>query len=276
MRTGAAALIATAIFVFAAFKAEQWTRSDAATTTGSTTKVIPQVAIGSFDGGVTKYSTIVEVVNIGDSDATVSGAFYKEDGDPSPVAMTTNLEGHATFTGSLRSLTLSAGHVLVIAGGTTPETTPNPGLIGWGKLTTTGNVSISSFFELRDGTSGLLHSRIGIAASRPDLSSFLIPRIRARSGLDVAFAIVNTGADPATIIATLKDANGATLAKHPLTMKGGTHQAIFTRQFFSLSNESDDRNYQYIVFNSNSPSFAAIALAFEGGTQTSFPVDPVQ
>lgn len=293
LRTGAAAVIAAAIFAFAAFKAEQWTRSaaevsvvngksDAANAAtappppGSTTKVIPQVAIGSFDGGVTKYSTIVEVVNIGNSDATVSGTFYKEDGELSPVSMTTNLEGNGSFTGSLRSLRLSAGHVLVITGGTTPETTPTSGLIGWGKLTTTGNVSISSFFEVRDGKSGLLYSRIGIAASRPDLSSFLIPRIRTQSGLDVAFAIVNTGADSATITATLKDANGSTLGKRPLTMNGGTHQAIFARQFFSLSNESDDRNYQYIVFNSNSPSFAAIALAFEGGTQTSFPVDPLQ
>jgi hypothetical protein len=286
-------VIAAAIFAFAAFKAEQWTRSTSAevsfvsdksdaanaaaapTPAGSTTKVIPQVALGSFDGGVTKYSTIVEVVNIGNSDATVSSTFYKEDGEVSPVAMTTNLEGHDTFTGSL-TLRLSAGRVLVITGGTTPETTPTSGLIGWGKLTTTGNVSISSFFEVRDGTSGLLYSRIGIAASRPDLSSFLIPRIRTQSGLDVAFAIVNTGADPATITVTLKDANGATLGKRPLTMNGGTHQAIFARQFFSLSNESDDRNYQYILFNSNSPSFAAIALAFEGGTQTSFPVDPLQ
>jgi len=232
--------------------------------------------IGSFDSGVTKYSTIVQVVNTGNSDAAVSVSFYKEDGDFSPVAMTTNVEQHATFTGSLSSLTLPAGHALVITGGTTPETTPASGLIGWGKLITTGNVSISTFFELRDGTSGNILSRIGIAASRPDLSSFLIPRVRTRSGLDVAFAIVNTGAVPATITATLKDANGATLAKRPLTMSGGTHQALFARQFFSLSNESGDRNYQYIVFDSNSPSFAAIALAFEGGTQTSFPVDPLQ
>jgi hypothetical protein len=294
MKTGAAAVVATAIFAFAAFKAEEWTRSPAeevsginhksdaalaATSShsaGSTTKVIPQVAIGSFDSGVTNYSTIVELVNTGNSDANVSGAFYKEDGDLSPVAMTTNLEERRTFTGSLSPLTLPAGHVLVINGGTTPQTTPASGMIGWGKLTTTGNVSISTFFELRDGTAGMLFARIGIPASRPDLSSFLIPRVRTRSGLDVAFAIVNTGADPASITATLKDANGATLAKRPLSMNGGTHQAIFARQFFSLSNESDDRNYQYIVFNSNSPSFAAIALAFEGGTQTSFPVDPLR
>jgi hypothetical protein len=285
-------VVVTIIFGIAAFRAAEWSKTistDAAgpdqiravpaslTGTGSeTTRVIPQVAIGSFDSGVTKYSTIVEVVNTGDSDATVAGTFYKEDGDVSPVAMSTNVQGRELFTGNLAAITLPAGRVLVISGGTMPATTPSPGLIEWGKLITTGAVSISTFFEVRDGTTGILYSRIGIAASRPDLSSFLIPRVHTKSGLDVAFALVNTGSNPASITATLKDANGNTVAKRAISMNGRTHQALFAQQFFSLSNESEDRNYQYIIFSSNSPSFAAIALAFEGGTQTSFPVDPLQ
>jgi hypothetical protein len=216
------------------------------------------------------------VVNTGVTDAAVTGAFFKEDGDLSPVVMTTNVEGHSTFTGNMDSLRLPAGRVLIISGGTTAATTPAAGMIGWGKLTTTGTVSISTFFEIRDGMTNALHSRVGIPASRPDLSSFLIPRVRTRSGLDVAFAIVNTGADPASITATLRDTNGAILAKRTMSMNGGTHQALFAHEFFSLPAESDDRNYQYIVFNSESRSFAAIALAFEGGAQTSFPVDPLQ
>src|SRR5262249_31375860 len=159
------------IFAIAVFIAAEWTKSgstgvvnaseksDAAIAaasgpklSGDTVKVIPQVAIGSFDSGVTRYSTIVEVVNAGATDATVSGAFYKEDGNFSPVAMTTNLEGHASFTGNLDALTLPAGHVLVISAGTTPATTPDAGMLGWGRLTATGPVSISTFFEVRDGT----------------------------------------------------------------------------------------------------------------------------
>jgi len=295
IKTAAVALIATVIFAIAAFVAAEWTKSgstdvvnaseksdaaiaaaSAAKTTSATTKIIPQVAIGSFDNGVTKYSTIVEVVNTGETDATISGAFYKEDGNFCPVAMTTNLEGQATFTGNLDQLTLPAGHVLVINAGTTSATTPASGILGWGRLTATGAVSVATFFEVRDGTTNALYSRIGIASSRPDLSSFLIPRVHTRSGLDVAFAIVNTGSNAASITATLKDAGGATLANRTITMNGGTHQALFAHQFFSLSKESDDRNYQYIVFNSTSPTFAAIALAFESGTQTSFPVDALQ
>jgi len=294
VKSGVAAVVVTAIFGIAAFRAAEWsmtTKTDAAgpdqiralpattsaTGTGTeTTKIIPQLAIGSFDSGVTKYSTIVEVVNTGDSDATVAGTFYKEDGEVSPVAMSTNVQGQEFFTGNLPGITLPAGRVLVISGGTLPATTPAPGLIEWGKLTTTGTVSISTFFEVRDGTTNVLYSRIGIAASRPDLSRFLIPRVHTRSGLDVAFALVNTAPNPASITATLKDANGMNVAKRTITMNGLTHQALFAHQFFSLSKESEDRNYQYMIFSSNSPSFAAIALAFEGGTQTSFPVDPLQ
>jgi hypothetical protein len=287
-------VVVTVIFGIAAFRAADWSKTMATDAVGTdqirampapaaangtgpeTTRVIPQVAIGSFDSGVTRYSTIVEVVNTGNSDATVSGIFYKEDGEVSPVAISTNVQGRELFTGNLAALTLPAGRILVISGGTMPATTPSPGLIEWGKLTTTGTVSISTFFEVRDGTTGVLYSRIGLAASRPDLSSFLIPRVHTRSGLDVAFAIVNTGSNPASITATLKDANGNNVATRTISMNSRTHQALFAQQFFSLTNEAEDRNYQYIIFNSNSPSFAAIALAFEGGTQTSFPVDPLQ
>lgn len=295
IKTGTAALIATAIFAVAVFLAAGWTKSptrdvvaatrqsDAATAAASSsnpaasvTKIIPQVVIGSFDGGLTKYSTVVEVVNTGNTQAAITGAFYKEDGNLSPVPMTTNAEGHTTFAGRIDALTLPAGGALIISAGNTDATTPVAGMIGWGKLTATGTISISTFFEVRDGATTVIHSRIGVPASRPDLSSFVIPRVHTRSGLDVAFAIVNTGANPASITATLKDTNGAILAKRTMSMSGGTHQALFAHQFFSLPAESKDLDYQYILFNSDSPSFAAIALAFENGTQTTFPVDPLQ
>jgi hypothetical protein len=294
LKTAVAAVVATVIFAIAAFKIAGWTRSlspnnldaegnrttvSAAAATppaGSTTRVIPQVAIGSFDGRMTTYSTIVEVVNAGTSDGVVDATFYKEDGDLSPVAMTTNLRTPASFTGNSGSLIIPAGQVLVVSGGTTPASTPSSGLIGWGKLITTGDLTISTFFEVRDARSDMVLSRIGIAASRPDLLKFLVPRVHTKGGLDVAFALVNTGSMPASITATLKDAVGKTVAKRSVSMNPGTHQALFAHQLFSLPNEPDDRSYGYIIFNADSPSFAAIALAFEAGTQTSFPVEPLQ
>jgi len=55
-------------------------------------------------------------------------------------------------------------------------------------------LSISTFFELRDGASNVLYSRVGVAASPANMSGFVIPRIReVAAGLDVGFALVNTG-----------------------------------------------------------------------------------
>jgi hypothetical protein len=87
---------------------------------------------------------------------------------------------------------------------------------------------------------------------------------------------VNTGTTSASLTATLKDANGTTLSTKNLTMAAGSHQALFTNQFFALTGEASGRQYHYINFESSSAAFAAIALAFEGGTQTSFPVDQLQ
>src|SRR5215471_9735902 len=81
VKSGVAAVVVTVIFGIAAFRAAEWSKTAATDGAGidpirampappvpngtgsETTRVIPQVAIGSFDGGVTRYSTIVEVVN---------------------------------------------------------------------------------------------------------------------------------------------------------------------------------------------------------------------
>jgi hypothetical protein len=177
--------------------------------------------------------------------------------------------------GDLSALKLAPNRVLVISGGTSAQTTPASGTVGWAKLTSSKRVTVATFYEMRD-SAGILYSRVGIPASRPDLSSFVIPRVRTRAGLDVAFALVNTGSSPASITVTLKDASGSTLAKRALDMNPGAHQAMFAHEFFSTLKETDESSYQYITFYSSSRSFAAVALAFEGTSQTSFPVEPLE
>jgi len=160
----------------------------------------------------------------------------------------------------------------ISGGGTTAA-----GAIGWGKITSCGSVTVSTFFELRDGVTNVLYSRVGVAASSATMTKFVIPRVRdVTAGLDVAFALVNTGTSSATLTAVLSDASGNTLATKPIIMGAGAHQALFTQQFFGLTNEPTGRNYHYITFTGSSASFAAIALAFEGANQSSFPVDALQ
>ena len=112
------------------------------------------------------------------------------------------------------------------------------------------------------------------------MSSFVIPRIReVAAGLDVGFALVNTASSgTASLKAELKDQAGKTIATKDIPMAAGEHRAGFTRDLFGPLDETtgSSRSYQYVKFTSTSPTFAAIALAFEGSTQTSFPADAIE
>ena len=226
-------------------------------------KVLPQIPLGSFDGGLTRYSTVIQIVNISGTPQSVIASFYREDGTP--------LENPTLTAGTS---TIIKDGVLVING----EGTEGAGVVAWGKITGCGPSSLSTFFELRDAKTNALLSRVAVAASPANMSSFVIPRIRqVGTGLDVGFALVNTAASgSATLRAELKDAAGRTVAVKDIPMTGGTHRAGLTKDLFAPLNEAKDpRAYQYVKFSSNSPTFAATAIAIEGATQTSFPAEPV-
>src|SRR5215468_7474272 len=93
LKTGALAVGATIAFAVFAFRVANWSRGidskaivqgqttsscSAATPDASaveTTKVIPQVAAGSFDGGLTKYQTFIQIVNTSGTPQTITGSF---------------------------------------------------------------------------------------------------------------------------------------------------------------------------------------------------------
>jgi hypothetical protein len=246
--------------------------SSTGTSSVQTVKVIPQMAMGSFDGGLTKYSTVIQIVNTSGAVQSITANFYKPDGTAlNNVSLTA---GTGTITsGVLPETSIATDGVFVISGGGTSSS----GTLAWGKITACGGLSISTFFELRDGSTNVLYSRVGVAASPANMRSFVIPRVRElATGLDVGFALVNTAATSANLTAELRDASGAMITTRTVTMAAGAHQAIFTNQFFTGLNDGTGRSYQYLKFTSTSSSFAAIALAFEGPNQTSFPVDVLQ
>jgi hypothetical protein len=280
-KTAALAAAATIAFAIFAYRAAEWskgvnseivvlgqgtiTNPCASGTTGTssvqTVKVIPQMAMGSFDGGLTKYSTAIQLVNTSGAAQSVTANFYKPDGTAlNNVPLTA---GASTITtGVLPATSIVKDGVFVISGGGTSGT----GALGWGRITACGGLSISTFFELRDGATNVLYSRVGVAASPANMASFVIPRVReVATGLDVGFALVNTGSAAANLTAELKDAAGATVATRTVTMGAGGHQAVFTNQFFTGLNDGTGRSYQYLKFISASPSY-----------QTSFPVDVLQ
>ena len=306
LKTGVLAAAMTMVFAIFAFRAAEWTKGldsefivygqatggSTGTTGGSggggattVTKVIPQIAAGNYgDVEPRKYGTVIEIVNTNSTAITISGNLYNETGTPSTLIGTTNLTSMLpTFTGSFNNLPLAANSVLVIEIGTNSTNTPLVPTTNWGKFTASGAITVASFFDLRDSGSNVLYSRVGVPASRADMTSFVIPRIRqASSGVGVAeidtgFALVNTGTLATNVTATVYNANGAQVGlQKVIPLAAGAHVADFATHLFQLTGEASSRQYQYIKFTSPSPSIAAAALAFEGASQTSFPVDALQ
>jgi hypothetical protein len=288
LKSGAFAVGATIVFAIFISRAAEWRKGvnservvlgqgeSPGTTCSTVTKIIPQMPLGSFDKGLTKYTTIIQVVNGTNSDQPIAGNFYKQDGMPLTAALTSG--STPINNGVLNSTSIPAGAVFVIRGGGTSDT----GVIGWGKLQSCGGLTIAAFFELRDGRPKMkevLYSRVGVAPSAPNMKSFVIPRVReVIAGLDVGFAVVNTGLTAAKLTVELKDAAGETVPEGNTTLAfaPGEQRAQLTKDLFPSVAEETGRVYQYLKFTSQSASFAAVGLAFEGANQTSVPVDVLQ
>src|SRR4029077_20383177 len=150
-------------------------------------------------------------------------------------------------------------------------TLPKTGTTIWGTITGSNAISVASFFELRRLTDSFLYSRVGIAASLPNMTSFLIPRVREKVSLtqpaeiETGFAIVNTGTLAANVTATLYDAGGNPLAIGKIALPSNSHKALFVGSAFQNLTDSAGRQYQYILFKSDQPTIGAAAIAFEGG-----------
>jgi hypothetical protein len=159
------------------------------------------------------------------------------------------------------------------------------GTINWARIVTTGAASVSAYFELRDVATNILYNRTGIAGSSPTISKFIVPRVRnVASGLDVGFAIVNTGTAAANITVTVKDQGGVALAVRTFNLAAGNHLAGFPFQLFAagqgcspcLGSEPAGTNYGFLSFDSSSATFASTALAIEGASLSSFPIEVLQ
>ena len=240
------------------------------------TQVLPQIAVGTFDGGLTRFSTVIEIVNANPVSVTLSGSFFRQDGTASNLVLSTSLTTFPTITnGVLPTITLDPNRVLVISATTLPSTTPpTTGVVAWGSIVTGSNVSITTFLELRNATTNALLSRVGLPTSPPNITKFVVPRAsNPTTGLELGFALVNTNFFTTSLTATLFNAAGATVATRNFTMPGNSHLSAFAGQFFGLVNEPAGNSFQFIVFDSvSAPFLAAAGIEFEGFVQSNVPV----
>ena len=313
LKTGALAVAMTVLFAIFAFRAADWTKGlssefivygqstggtsggtggTGGSTGSSTTKVVAQIASGNFgDIEPRAYGTVMEIVNPGTAAVTVSGNFYNENGTAATVPFVSNASNLTITNGSFSNYSLAGGAILVISTGTTAQTSPAVGTNTWGKFTATGPISVTSFFELRHSATRALFARVGVPASRADLSTFIIARVREKQNdagrmagladIDTGFALVNTGSASTVVTVTIKDANGQTIGTpKAIALAANQHIANFASFLFSDFNEAagEGRKYQYIKFDvGQSPAtVGALGLSIEGGSLSSFPVDPIQ
>ncbi len=237
--------------------------------TGDTvTRVILQMAVGSFDGGATDYTTTIQIINASSSAVTLTTAeFFNTDGTDSTVTFTTDNETVPSFVGSLSNVMIPANDSLVLTAAST-----DAGGVNWGRIITDSSVAVSTIFEIRQTDSRNNISRVGVPSSDGDISILTVPRLRnADRGVSTAFALVNTGDADVEIDVTLYR-GGAIVGSRVLMLAARNHSAQFAREFFEESDEISDRSFSHMLFSSDVATIAATALVFEGGNQATFPV----
>src|SRR5262245_40159851 len=76
----AAVTVAVAIFIYAAaeWSAPAATPLSTETCSNQITRIIPQIAVGSFDNGLTRYATTIHILNTSGAASAVSAQFYKD------------------------------------------------------------------------------------------------------------------------------------------------------------------------------------------------------
>jgi len=241
------------------------------------TRIVPQIAVGSFDGNLTKYTTIIQIVNTSTNAVSVQGSFFNSStGTASDLTYSTNVPTLVMPPGALPSTSIAPGGSLVITG-KLPTTNPPVYKGNWAKIQATGSITVAAFFEIRDGATNALYSRVGTPGS-PIMSKFVVPRARnVSAGLDVAFAIANLGTTSTNVTGTLKDETGAVVATKVLSLAPGVQSAQFLGQFFGITDLGTSTMYQSVTFDGGpSAQLGAMAISYEGITQTSFPVDQLQ
>lgn len=236
--------------------------------------IVPQIAMGSFDGGNTIYITYISVTNSGPAEADFRADFYSD--DRKPLTFRTSRDSLPSFTGNLSTIRLKVGETFSIA---SDSVEPR---LAWGWLFAhgqRGNLSTSftfgSAFEVRDlRTGAVYYSAIVPTSAGFGHQNGVIPRVANVPGnTEVAFSLVNLDSQlSATITGTLLDANGKTLASRTILLPPTGHTAVFAREFFQL-NSAPPATETSVAFSSNLRSIAGVALAYAGDKPIPIPIE---
>jgi len=276
-RTGVAAVVLTIVFGLIVAGYAEWTSGDdsdfaVADPRFTHTWIIPQIPIGSGDDNRVNYTTVIQVANVDSATVSVKGNFYKQAGGASDMSYAIG-EGKTLADGYLGETSIPAGGILVITASPSEPVELNS---NWGAVEATGNVSITTLFEIRDAANKLT-TRVSVPAS-PTMSKFVMARIPNRqSRTDVAFAIANASPVPANISATLKDASGTVIATKTFTISPRTQTAQFVGELFGDASLASETSHSSVTFDGGATAkLGAIAISYDGPIQTGVPVTRIR
>ena len=235
--------------------------------------IVPQIAAGSFDGGVTSYNTVIQIANQTTVDVEINVEVFEQNGTPSNLTFHTDDLYLGTFTGVFGPCTLPPNHSVVI----TSEQMAT-GKVNWARVTADRKIIVSTVFEIRY-RNGTLISRVGVPGSASNLPNVVIPRMRdVAKGIQTAFAIVNTGADDISVTANLYSRVDGFDVVHVVdgitfSLTAGSQTSQFFNQLFApLNNEPIVTSYSHVVLEPTAPTLAATSLVYEGSDQATLPV----
>jgi hypothetical protein len=245
--------------------------------------IIPQIAVGQH------YVTNLLLLNIGNSQAmtwvtpqnlvtTGKVYFYRQDG----TRLLVSINGGTPASEFAFSLDPSKSVYCTVS--SKDSDTSGWALVdvdepatgsGWGMMDgqtmTRGMRLMANVFYTYSG-SGQPTSRVGVVPSMYEMGRFATSIISAQSRDDLytGVAIVNTGANSATVTLRLKDSNGSVLATTPLDIKSGNQTAKFLNELFSTKIPTDFQGV--LEVSSGDDGIVTMGLLVSQGIMTSVPM----
>ncbi len=220
----------------------------------------PQIANGSF--GSAQFGTSIILVNPSATRiSTGSASFYKSDGSPMVVSLTSGGDPSSRFWFSIPS----KGSVVLQTNGV------GMGTSGYAIITATGPIGGSAVFSLSDGAGNLV-TEAGVGPATP--LDFLALPVDVTGEFNTGVAVANAaGKSAANLYLKLVASTGQVAATKSMSLGAGKHFALFVGGIDQLfSGISNFRGSLQILADT---PVTAIALRSSAQTLTTLPVVPI-
>jgi hypothetical protein len=215
------------------------------------------IAHTAFHGG---YTSIFQLVNTGNTEASFTLGFFDEAGGPQMVPLRVVQTGLAA-TATTLTQTLAPGALLVVE---TISQDNLPVVVGSAQLTTSGNISAFEIFRW---------SLFGQEASVPvesGTSGNLLLEFDEASDLQTGVALTNGSISATDVTMIVRDQTGAVLGSTVVSLSGRGHTSFMLRNRFPVV--AGGRGTVELAVPPGSP-FSAIGLrGGPDGTLTTIPV----